>query len=196
MSDENKPSQAEAVREPLDTQHTQMTAAVEQAEGEAETAAATQMASAVENSPLGAYRRGRTRVSERSTAVAQDGSGSTNESDENPAVGDESAAAGTGAQSPAPPIESAPTEPTPAATTHSETAPSEAAPAESRQAPEPPTPNRAIGTIEVPPPIQQLDAALAAEIDAAMASSELAEVEAVSPATLEGEEGKAEKPPE
>jgi small subunit ribosomal protein S1 len=199
MSDENKPSQAEAVREPLDTQHAQMAAAVEQAEAGAETSAATQVANAidVENSPLGAYRRGRTRVSERSTAVAQDGTGPTNESDEDPVAGDESAEAGTHAESAASPVEPRPTEPvTHAAPAHSEPVDSETAPAESHQALDRPVPNRAVGTIEVPPPIQQLDAALAAEIDAAMASSELAEVESVSPATLEGEEGTAEKPPE
>jgi predicted RNA-binding protein with RPS1 domain len=201
MSDENKPSQAEAVREPLDTQHAQMAAAVEQAEAGAETSAATQVANAidVENSPLGAYRRGRTRVSERSTAVAQDGTGPTNESDEDPVAGDESATPGTHTQSAAPPVEPPPAGPvTSAARAHSESeaAPSETAPAESHQALDRPVPNRAVGTIEVPPPIQQLDAALAAEIDAAMASSELAEVESVSPATLEGEEGTAEKPPE
>src|SRR5580700_4944927 len=123
MSDENKPSQAEAVREPLDTQHAQMSAAVEQAEGGAATSAATQVANAidVENSPLGAYRRGRTRVSERSTAVAQDGAGPTNESDENPVAGDESAEAGTHAESAASPVEPRPTEPvTHAAPAHSE----------------------------------------------------------------------------
>jgi small subunit ribosomal protein S1 len=199
MSDENKPSQAEAVREPLDTQHAQMAAAVEQAEAGAETSAATQVANAidVENSPLGAYRRGRTRGSERSTAVAQDGAGPTNESDEDPVAGDESAEAGTHAESAASPVEPRPTEPvTHAVPAHSEPVDSETAPAESHQTPERPVPNRAVGTIEVPPPIQQLDAALAAEIDAAMASSELAEVESVSPATLEGEEGTAEKPPE
>src|SRR5580658_233567 len=125
MSDENKPSQAEAVREPLDTQHAQMAAAVEQAEAGAETSAATQVANAidVENSPLGAYRRGRTRVSERSTAVAQDGTRSTNELDENSAVGDETAAAGTHVQGAAPPIESPRAEPvTSAAQAHSEPA--------------------------------------------------------------------------
>lgn len=209
MSDENKPSQAEAVREPLDRQHAQMTAAVEQAESGAETSAATQVANAidVENSPLGAYRRGRTRASERSTAVGQDGAGPTNESDQDPVAGDESAASGTHAQGAAPAAESAPTEsvtsaapersePAHSELVRSEAAPSETAAAESHQAPERPVANRAVGTIEVPPPIQQLDAALAAEIDAAMASSELAEVESVSPAALEGEEGTAEKPPE
>jgi small subunit ribosomal protein S1 len=214
MSDENKPSQAEAVREPLDTQHAQMSAAVEQAEGGAATSAATQVANAidVENSPLGAYRRGRTRVSERSTAVAQDGTRSTNESDEDSVAGDESAAAAMHAQSPAPPVEPPPTEPAMLVSPthsepghsepghsepgHSEAAPSETAPAESHQAPERQVPNRAVGSIEVPPPIQHLDAVLAAEIDAAMASSELAEVESVSPAAVEGEEGTAEKPPE
>ena len=61
MSDENKPSQAEAVGEPLNAGHSQLAAAVEPAEGVSD-ASATQVAVDVENSPLGAYRRDRVRA--------------------------------------------------------------------------------------------------------------------------------------
>jgi small subunit ribosomal protein S1 len=206
MSDENKPSQAEAVREPLDVDQAQMIAAVEPADSTAATSAATQVANAVDvdNSPLGAYRRGRTRAAERSTAP-HSSAGQRDDSVEGPASGDEPTASLS-----APAVESAKTDETPAVVAHpSPATPSEAAaPAEPAPASEPAAPvhkkpesapapaPRPLGTIEVPPPIQQLDAALAAEIDAAMASSELAEFEAVSHAAVEGEAETAEKPAE
>ena len=61
---------------------------------------------------------------------------------------------------------------------------------------EPPAPNRAVGTIEVPPANQQLDAALVAEIDAAMATSELSESTPVASSAVETDEEHGEKPPE
>ncbi|HXY33622.1 MAG TPA: S1 RNA-binding domain-containing protein [Planctomycetaceae bacterium] len=200
MSDENKPSQAEAVREPLTVERAEMAAAVEEADRRTETSPGTPVASVidVENSPLGAYRRGRTRVAERATGLAQDGSGSLTESNERPAAGDESAASPTAVDATSPPPADAPraeqASSAPAERPHAP-APEAAAPL-SHKTPEPAPFSRAIGTIEVPPPIQQLDAALAAEIDAAMASSELAEAASVSPAAVEGEEAAAEKPPE
>ena len=59
-----------------------------------------------------------------------------------------------------------------------------------------PAATRAVGTIEVPPANQQLDAELAAEIDAAMASSELSESTPVASAAVEAEAEHGEQPPE
>jgi small subunit ribosomal protein S1 len=192
MSDENKPSQAEAVRDPLETQHAQMTAAVEQADPGIETSAPpVASATDVENSPLGAYRRGRTRAAERSTAPEPRVADASHQVHESPG-GVEEPQAGA----PQPPtsetVESrAPEQAVPAPPASSD----ESAPAELHQAPDRPDANRPIGKIEVPPAIPQLDAALAAEIDAAMASSELDEAAAVTPAAVEGDVA-AEKPPE
>jgi small subunit ribosomal protein S1 len=201
MSDENKPSQAETVREPLQSQHAaQMTAAIEQTDRDqadrgAESSAATQLASGIdaENSPLGAYRRGRTRVAERSTAVVRDESAPRDDSDGQLAAGGESAP--NPVQSDPPPVESPTASAQRPAEESASIAPSETAAASPPKAVEPAPPSRPIGSIEVPPPIQQLDAALAAEIDAAMASNELAEAQSISPAAVEGEDA-PEKPPE
>jgi small subunit ribosomal protein S1 len=187
MSDENKPSQAEAVREPLESGHAELSAAVEHAEGTS-ASAATQVASAVDldSSPLGAYRRdrARTRVAEPSGDAERESVGASNP---------------TSVESPVPqqmaPVPNATSEAAPPPAEHSEAAPVEA-PTPSSRTSEPPAATRAVGTIEVPPPNQQLDAALAAEIDAAMASSELAEAESVSSAAVDAEGLGEEKPPE
>jgi small subunit ribosomal protein S1 len=186
MSDENKPSQAEAVREPLEAGRAELTSAVEQAPSVGDTSAATEVASPdIDSSPLGAYRRGRPRVTEREPV------GSANAGPETPAVGDESSAHLVHASSDS--VESSPSEPAPSA--HAEHAEAETA-APPRKRPEPAPESRAVGTIEVPPANQQLDAALAAEIDAAMASNEMAEAETVSAAAVESEGATEEKPPE
>ncbi len=200
MSDENKPSQAEAVREPLDTRHAELTAAVEQVASPLD----------IDSSPLGAYRRdrARTRVAERSDDTERD-SAARNGLTEGPAAGDESATSAAAAAT-RPTVESSRAEQTVSAprtaaevsvplqlseTANSAGSPDEAPPS-SQKSPERPAPVRSVGTIEVPPPIQQLDAALAAEIDAAMASSELAEAQSISSSAVDTEEAEAEKPPE
>jgi small subunit ribosomal protein S1 len=193
MSDENKPLQVEAVREPLDAGRNELAAAaVEQADRPADAEAAPgSSALDLESSPLGAYRRGRTRVADRS-----DETGETAGESQGSHAGDQSSpseapVAATGAVESAPPAA-----PAHAAAAHSDALPDEAPSAKPHQTEEHAPSNRPIGSIEVPPPVQQLDAALVAEIDAAMASSELAEVESVSSSAVEGEEGLPEKPPE
>jgi hypothetical protein len=73
MSDENKPLQVEAVREPLDAGRTEMAAAaVDQADSPAEAEAAPGSGALdLESSPLGAYRRGRTRGADRSDETVE-----------------------------------------------------------------------------------------------------------------------------
>jgi small subunit ribosomal protein S1 len=202
MSDENKASQAEAVREPLDSQIESeraeaATGAVGQADGIGEAAAATQVANALDldSSPLGAYRRdrARARVAEQSDDSEQ-GSPNTSGGPEQTAAPADQTASGTETAMAARPSIETPQVEHPTSQSSGEE-PSES-PARERPAPERPAPARPIGNIEVPPPIQQLDAALAAEIDAAMASSELAEVATVSAAAVDEEEGAEEKPPE
>jgi small subunit ribosomal protein S1 len=71
------------------------------------------------------------------------------------------------------------------------------APAATQPAHERPAPSRAVGNIELPPAIDHLDAALAAEIDAAMASSDLSGGESPAAAEIEAEgETTGEHPPE
>ncbi|HEV8001294.1 MAG TPA: S1 RNA-binding domain-containing protein [Planctomycetaceae bacterium] len=192
MSDENKPLQVEAVREPLDAGRTELAAAaVDQADSPVDAEAAPGSGALdLERSPLGAYRRGRTRVADRS-----DETGETVGESQGSQAGDQSS------PSEAPPatgsVESAPpAAPAHAAAAHSDALPDEAPSAKPHEGEQHAPSNRPIGSIEVPPPVQQLDAALVAEIDAAMASSELAEVESVSSSAVEGEEGLPEKPPE
>lgn len=190
MSDENKPLQVEAVREPLEAGRTEMAAAaVDQADSPAEAEAAPGSGALdLESSPLGAYRRGRTRVADRSDGAAGDSQGSHSDAQSSP-----SEAPVAGATS----VESAPAAaPAHAAAAHSDALPDEGPSAKPHEAEQHAPLNRPIGSIEVPPPVQQLDAALVAEIDAAMASSELAEVESVPSLAVEGEEGLSEKPPE
>ncbi len=197
MSDENKPSQVEAVREPLDAGRTELVAAVEQADS-ATDASATPVAGGLdlESSPLGAYRRGRTHVAER----ADETGGASG--DPHGSHGGGHSSSSTSHAPATQPVESSPAEPPAhAQAAHSDAipdvpAPDAATPAEPRHASESAPSHRAIGSIEIPPPAQQLDAALAAEIDAAMANSDLAEVESISSSAVEGEEETHEKPPE
>ncbi len=213
MSDENKPSQAEAVGEPLNAGHSHLAAAVEPAEGVSD-ASATEVAVDVENSPLGAYRRDRVRarMAERSGEEPR-ASADPNEPPAPSQVEGEAATSDPRAPKHTP-LDA--TEPTPSAAQpvaatpqyassehvggeHPSTPDSIAAeetPAQPSKKAEPPAPTRAVGTIEVPPANQQLDAALAAEIDAAMASSELSESTPVTSSAVETEEEHGEKPPE
>ncbi len=196
MSDENKPSQIEAVREPLDAGRTELAAAVEQAESSTDASAAP-VAGGLdhESSPLGAYRRGRTRVTDRADETGH-ASGEPQASQGSHSPPSESHAPAKQSDE-----SSAPEPPAHAQAAHSDAIPdapaSEGAkPPEPRHAQEPEPAHRAIGSIEIPPPAQQLDAALAAEIDAAMANSDLAAVESISSSAVEDEEETHEKPPE
>jgi small subunit ribosomal protein S1 len=197
MSDENKPSQVDAVREPLDAGRTELVAAVEQADSPAHASGAPVAGGLdLDSSPLGAYRRGRGQVIERSGGAEHE-TGDT--SGEPPGSHSSSARSSpSGAHVPATgTVESSPAEPpvhTRAA--HSDAISHDSTPSEPHNAPEQAPSHRPVGSIEVPPPVQQLDAALAAEIDAAMANSELVEAESVSSAAVEGEEGDQEKPAE
>ncbi len=204
MSDENKPSQAEAVGEPLNATHTQLAAAVEPAEGVSD-ASTTEVAVDVENSPLGAYRRDRVRarMAERSGEEPR-ASGDSNEPRDSSPVGGESDVSDPRAPRHSPVEEPAQSEPTAQPVTEyasaehtGEQQPSadEEAAAQPSKKSESPAPTRAVGTIEVPP-ANQLDAALAAEIDAAMASSDLSESTPVTSSAVETEEEHGEKPPE
>ncbi len=206
MSDENKPSQTEAVGEPLNAGHSQLAAAVEPAES-ASDASATETAVDVENSPLGAYRRDRVRARMAERSGEEPRASATNEPHASTPTESEAATSDPRAPKPAP-VEVAEQPPAavhPVATpqyassehvvTSDSTAPEEA-PAQPSKKAEPPAPTRAVGTIEVPPPIQQLDAALAAEIDAAMASSDLSESTPVASTAVEAEGEHAEKPAE
>jgi predicted RNA-binding protein with RPS1 domain len=205
MSDENKPSQAEAVGEPLNATHTQLAAAVEPAEDVSD-ASATEVAVDVENSPLGAYRRDRVRarMAERSGEEPR-ASGDSNEPRDSSPVGGESDAGDPRAPRHSPVEEPAQAEPTAQPVTEyasaehtgeQQSSADEGAAAQPSKKTESPAPTRAVGTIEVPPANQQLDAALAAEIDAAMASSDLSESTPVASSAVEAEEEHGEKPPE
>jgi small subunit ribosomal protein S1 len=205
MSDENKPSQAEAVGEPLNATHTQLAAAVEPAEGVSD-ASTTEVAVDVENSPLGAYRRDRVRarMAERSGEEPR-ASGDSNEPRDSSPVGGESDAGDPRAPRHSPVEEPAQAEPTAQPVTEyasaehtgeQQSSADEGAAAQPSKKTESPAPTRAVGTIEVPPANQQLDAALAAEIDAAMASSDLSESTPVASSAVETEEEHGEKPPE
>jgi len=204
MTDENKPSQAEAVGEPLNATHTQLAAAVEPAEGVSD----AEVAVDVENSPLGAYRRDRVRarMTERSGEEPR-ASGDSDEPRDSSPVGGESDAGDPRAPKHAPVEEPAQSETAAhpvayiaehAGAEHAGEQPrvDEVAAAQPSKKGGPSVPTRAVGTIEVPPANQQLDEALAAEIDAAMASSELSESTPVASAAVETEEEHGEQPPE
>jgi predicted RNA-binding protein with RPS1 domain len=197
MSDENKPSQVEAVREPLNARSTELAAAVEQADSPADASMAPGASALdLDSSPLGAYRRGRTRVAERLGDGESESGDPTNEPHGSPPAGaqwtsSEAHETATGSAD-----SSAAESPVHEPAAHSDSTPAEAPPAEQHPASEHEPSHRPVGTIEIPPPAQQLDAALAAEIDAAMANSELADAETVSSSAVEGEEETHEKPAE
>lgn len=213
MSDENKASQAEAVREPLDSQvesprAAAATGAAGQTIGSEEASASTQVASALDldSSPLGAYRkdRARARVTEHSGDTDQGSPKAPSEPEPVAAQAGPAASATETPMSARPSIEPAQgdqpaSQKTPSQkheSAESSGDESSESSARERHAPERPAPARPIGNIEVPPPNQQLDAALVAEIDAAMASSEMAEAATVSSAAVDEEDGTEEKPPE
>jgi len=188
MSENNSTQQDPAVGEPLVASASQAAAAVQSLEADAVVSDAPSTASTADNSPLGAFRRARLNPAVDDSQVKPV-----------PSLPPQSADAARSlaeTQTPASPAETAP-----GASSSPPESPMpqpQAAPAAVQPAPvaEPPRPARSSAPIEIPPPVRELDAALEAEIEAAMASGELEAADAAVPAALEEEAAEAERPPE
>jgi predicted RNA-binding protein with RPS1 domain len=180
MTEDNDPQQGNAVREPEVAERAEMRGTAASVENST-TAPPEERADAgaTETSPLGAFRR---RLNPTVDASQARSIPSIRPSQDAPAAG-----AATQPDAPVEAAEHAVESAHDDASEHPKSTEADStAPPERRSAP----------PVEVPPPIKELDATMEAEIEAAMASGELAEAAAASPAALDQVAASEEKPPE